>query len=204
MLSCPPPSSPVARASACWDQSQELYALVQKVLLDILATDPDAFPVPPGVTDGSLAAVGYPGEVFDFSVAGVTFAGATTGASAAPQANYVPSFVLPAGDWDAQWRLKVDGQTGGGPQAAACWLTLPPAGVPDMMEGQPNIPGLMTPWPGPPGGPAPALGFQPLTIISASYPVNIKAQLGAVFNMCVWSSIATGTYSFHFWARRRR
>jgi hypothetical protein len=201
---CAPPPNPVAMASSCWTSSEELKALIQEVLLDILATNPDAFPVPPGVTDGSLAPTGYPGEVFSFTVPSASFAGATSGATVAPAVNYITGFSLPPGDWDAQWRLRVDAQSPNGPQAAACWLTLPPVGVLDMMEGQPNIPSLMTPYPGPPGGSAPALGFQPLTIISASYPINIKAALGAVFNMCVWSGVATGTYGFHFWARRRR
>jgi hypothetical protein len=197
------PKGPVAQADACYDQSQAAYDLVLKILQDVLATDPQALPPLPGVVDGSLATPGYPGEVFDYNVASAAFAGATTGTTV-PAVNYITGFSLPPGDWDAQWKLRINAQSGGGPQAAACWLTLPPAGVSDMMEGQPNIPALLTPYPGPPGGPAPTLGQQPLTIISASYPINIAQPLGAVFNMVVWSGVASGTYAFHFWARRRR
>lgn len=192
---CPP--NPVDGLATCWDSSQQLYDLMKAVLLDVLATDPQALPQPPGVTNGQPAAAGYPGEVWSSSMLG-TYSGANL---SPPQINYVvlPD-VLPAGDWDLQVQVRVNYAGSGSPQAAMLWFPTPlyPGMVNDGMVYLPNIPQAATPYPGVTG--------QPLVLVSPTLSVNINQMRGIVFNFAVWGSVQypTGSYTANGFARRVR
>ena len=94
--------SSIAKADACWDQSQALYNLVSKVVMDIFQTNPGIIPTPPpgvgsghilGVTDGSNAAPGQVGEFIQSTTAVNYPAGVLTQL-------VISSLVVPPGDWD--------------------------------------------------------------------------------------------------------
>lgn len=98
-----PPScfSAVAKADACWDQSQALYNLVYKVVADVLQQNPGLVPPPPpsagsgpirGVTDGSNANPGDVGEYIELSQ--------NVNVPATPTQIPVSIGVLQPGDWD--------------------------------------------------------------------------------------------------------
>lgn len=145
-MPCPPPQqcgpmpvppscfSQVAKANACWDQSQALYNLVSKVVTDIFATNPGIIPAPPpsagsgpihGVTDGSNAQPGDVGEFFQVSPS-FTFAAypnnTTTTVSAA---------VLQPGDWNLASALSFGVAVG-----PVSWALSPvPPGLSNAMNG---------------------------------------------------------------------
>lgn len=102
---CPPPSC-VDQAQACWDQSQQLEALVTKVLQNIITNDPSILDKP-GVTDGSSAPAGIVGEFMQFSH---TFSIPTTW-------NFqqlVTVGTLPPGDWNINAEIYTGGAVVGG------------------------------------------------------------------------------------------
>lgn len=188
------PKGQIKQMDACWEQSQQLKDLVTSVLLDILATDPQVLPQPPGVTDGSLAKPGYPGEIWKSTVSG-SYSGANL---SPPQLQFaVLPDVLPAGDWDFQYQLLIPYAGTGAPQAAVAWLPNMSA-VGDGMIYMPNIPQATTPYPGATG--------QPMVLTSPLLPININQQRGIVINLAVWGTVGfpTGPFTCNGWARRVR
>lgn len=195
---CPLPA-PWQQVGTSWEQSEALYNLVQEVLLDVLATNPEVLPQPPGVTDGSLAKPGYPGEVWSSSAA-VPFGGANL---SPPQVNFaVLPNTLPAGDWDLQVELIVPFLGAGSPQAAALWFPTPlyPGMASDGMVYMPNIPQTTSPYP--PAG----FAGQPMVLVSPTLSVNINQARGIVFNFAVWGTLSfpNGTATATGFARRVR
>lgn len=111
-----PPScfSQVAKADACWDQSQSLYNLVSKVVMDIFTKNPGIIPPPPatagsgpiiGVTDGSTAAPGEVGELLTQTTNGTMSTG-TPGITGA-------AITLTPGDWNVQSEITISDLTAG-------------------------------------------------------------------------------------------
>lgn len=107
---CGPPSCTdyLAKIQQCWDQSQDLEALLKQIITDIFTNDPGIIPPPPpsagtgpiiGVTDGSDAAPGEVGEFMFNSVSGVI-------AQNAGLATY-QALTLTPGDWDVWGYLDV-------------------------------------------------------------------------------------------------
>lgn len=106
---CPPPCPPascVDQVEACYDMSQQLYALVKKVLADVIANEPGLL-TPMGVTDGSDV---QPGQVGEFIQLEQSFAIPTTWNFQA----LVSLGELPAGDWDCQVSVTAGGALVGG------------------------------------------------------------------------------------------
>jgi hypothetical protein len=119
---CPPPPSGcappgcfdwIAKAQACWDQSQDLEAFLTQVITDIFTQNPGIIPPPPpsagtgpiiGVTDGSDAA---PGEVGEWMTSQVT----GTISQNAGLATY-QTLTLTPGDWDCWAQLDTGLETG--------------------------------------------------------------------------------------------
>jgi hypothetical protein len=114
---CPPPGSCappqctdwLAKIESCWDQSQDLEALLTKIITQIFTDDPSIIPPAPpsagsgpiiGVTDGSDAAPGEVGEYVTLAVNGVLAANAGL-------ATY-QALTLTPGDWDLWSYLDVD------------------------------------------------------------------------------------------------
>ena len=119
---CAPPScfSKIAKAEACWDQSQELYEFLTKVISDIFANDPSIIPSPPpgsgsgpiiGVTDGSTAAPGEVGEVLILTTPG-NFSVPVQGGAVFQ--TVVSGLTLSPGDWDVQAYCNISGVIMGG------------------------------------------------------------------------------------------
>jgi hypothetical protein len=112
---CPPPPSGcappgcfdwIAKAQACWDQSQDLEAFLTQVITDIFTQNPGIIPPPPpsagtgpiiGVSDGSDAAPGEVGEFVSFPI--------SASYAAAPQTQFIQMGVLQPGDWDIRGNL---------------------------------------------------------------------------------------------------
>lgn len=101
---CPPPGC-VDQMQACWDSSQALYALVKKVLQDVIASEPGLL-TPTGVTDGSNVQPGQVGEFISFLdnfpiPATINFH------------QVIAVGTLPPGDWDCEARIECDSLVGG-------------------------------------------------------------------------------------------
>jgi hypothetical protein len=189
---CPSPKG-VVQVETCWDQSQQLYDLVQKVLLDIIATDPPDLPTPPVVTDGSWAAPGTVGEVWGSTATGQWQNGGSN--SVAPGQNFVvPISALPAGDWDLTWALTIPQSI----NAAYLLMPVPPTGTPGNMAAiGPFIPNLMAPT----GG-----GLMPFILNGPVTPISTSRPLALTFLLYVWPLLVatSGTYAFAVGGRRRR
>lgn len=105
-----PPScfSAVAKAQACYSQSQALTALITQIINDIFTNNPGIIPTPPptaqpgpllGVTDGSVAAPGVVGEILRSVVTGTANTGGGSGIAA--QTSFA-AITLTPGDWNIQ------------------------------------------------------------------------------------------------------
>jgi hypothetical protein len=202
---CPPYGPPscfdqVAKAQACWDQSQSLYNLVEDVVETIFANNPSIIPPPPpsagsgpiiGVTDGSVAAPGQVGEVLSSLLSG-TFTGAISGTSASQTALSI--MTLTPGDWNVQYWLQVNADI----QGAAFALGPSPAGALNSME---------TILFGYPAFTDPEGTFQGVILTAATTPINVATPTLLAGTLTVWSgttSVTSGPYTMKMWARRVR
>lgn len=193
---CPtPPScfSQVAQANACWDQSQALYNLVSKVVMDIFQTNPGIIPPPPpsqgsgpllGVTDGSSAAPGIIGEFIEGSG---TFAypgspNITSGS--------ISTLVAQPGDWDF-WAYATFGP---GPIGGAEFYLQPsPPGMSNDLLGQAYTTG--------------ATGVYEAIIgpyARGSFTVPTLLAFFVNINNSLASSLTAGTMTLTVQGRRRR
>lgn len=205
---CPPPCPPqpcpptppscfsfIAKADACWDQSQALFDLVTKVVEDIFEKNPGIIPPPPpgagtgpiiGVTDGSNANPGEVGEFVGqfFSIPFAAYPNVT---------NTNVSLVLQPGDWDCTCSAEFNTPIGG----TVFRLTPLPVGMFNDMTG-----GLMigtstispTPeWPAIVGMPSRG---------SFSIPTLLPFNVQIFQNLN--SALLAGNMQLWFGARRRR
>lgn len=201
MPDCGPPScfSAVAKANACWDQSQMLEDLIKKVLIDVIEDNPGIIPVPPpapgtgpiiGVTDGSDAA---PGEVGEFIASSTTVNFPST-----PNNAVVSAAVLQPGDWDCYAGFLPNAWLAG----CVIGLSPVPAGVSNAMPAQSGD----------------ATTSSTATIItesdaivncataraSVTVPTLMAFQIGTNFLLPAAAAPQAGSGTFRFAARRRR
>ena len=190
-----PPScfSQIAKADACWDQSQALYNLVSKVVMDIFQTNPGIIPSPPpsqgsgpilGVTDGSNA---QPGQVGEFVTGTASLAYA---ANPAITQNVNSLIVLQPGDWD----VRAFGQTSSAFGVAQFYLSPVPAGLSNEMNAvvfESTAVGGVLSWD---------------TLVSATARASVKVPTLLAFAMAVNQSIASGlpAGTFTMWVEARR